>query len=418
MFLSALASADRLAVVSAAGEVATAWLGTLLHPQTLFNKLVGYVLDPDQKQPTTTVSRRLTDIVEDFEKRLPQPHIAAVKVELPPGRRRATPPGLAGVEVVSQGPDSNRLHLRTEVMAADPSAAASRAHARFVETVNAWRAGAPDLRVEVPASIDITMPNGVTIAVEVRSFRIAPPRLAVAPSWAHAQPSEQVRFSTVADAVTRAREELDQGRTAQAISTLWSATEALLRRDAETAIPHTDLEIRLTAPFLRYFAVRQFALLGVYLSMSRATRPRIRAPVDPARLWGNISSGQLQNQIVGRRPFLRLRIDTLVKMLTDSGTLQSVLFRVRGQIRDALFAARTIRNAYTHSRVRIAVEFEERYVYRWLETLVDVALNTALGQSRKPGFTMDAYLGSVPGRLASFEQRLAAGPPYEWLLAA
>ena len=58
--LRSAVTADRRSVVSAAGDLATAWLGTLIHPQTVFNKLVGYVLDPDQRQPTTTVSQRLT----------------------------------------------------------------------------------------------------------------------------------------------------------------------------------------------------------------------------------------------------------------------------------------------------------------------------------------------------------------------
>jgi hypothetical protein len=414
--LAAVGSADPSAVVSAAGDLASAWLGTLLHPQTLFNKLVGFVLDPDQKQPTTTVSQRLTATVQDFATRVPKPHTAAVRIDLPPAKRRPMPPGLAGVEVVSQSLEANRIELRTEVMAADPNAAASRGRGRFLETVSAWRAGAPELRIEIPASIDVTMPDGATIVVEVKSFRLAPPRLAVTPSWADAPASEQAKFSIVADALTRAREEVDQGRMAQAISILWSAAEAFLRRDSELTLPPADLEMRLAAPFLRYFVLRQWALLGLYLDMSRATRPRIRFPVDATRLWESISSRQLQGQIVGRRAFLRHRTESLLTMLSDPAPLRSVLAQVRREINEVLFAARPIRNAYTHSRVRIAVEFEERYVYRWLETLLDVALNNALGQSRRAGFTMDAHLGSLRGHLASFERRLATGPPYDWLL--
>src|SRR5207247_9534052 len=134
-----------LAVVSGAGDLATAWLGTLLHPQTVFSKLVGYVLDPDQKQPTTTVSQRLTEVLHDSARRVTQPHTVAVGIEMPAGKNRPAPPALAGVHVIAQAPASNRFDLRTEVMAADPNAAASRARARFIETVNAWRAGAPDL---------------------------------------------------------------------------------------------------------------------------------------------------------------------------------------------------------------------------------------------------------------------------------
>lgn len=416
VLIRALSGTDPSAVVTAAGDLAAGWLGALLHPQTVFNKLVGFVLDPDQKQPTTTVSQRLTATILDFAARVPQSHTVAARIDLPPAKRRPLPPGLAGVEVVSQGPESNGLELRTTVMAADPNAAASRGRARFVDTVTAWRAGATDLRLEIPTSIDVTMPDGVTIVVEVRSFRLARPRLAVTPSWADAPASEQARFSTVADALARAREEVDQGRIAQAISTLWSATEALLRRDSELSVPTAVLEARLAAPFLRYFTLRQWALLGLYLDMSRATKPRLRSPVDATNLWENISTGRLQGQIVGRRAFLRHRIERLLTTLSGLAPLTSVLDQLRGQIKDVIFAARVLRNAYTHSRVRVAVEFEERYVYRWLDTLLDVALNNALGRSRGAGFTVDAHLGSLDGHLASFERRLATGPPYEWLL--
>jgi hypothetical protein len=259
------------------------------------------------------------------------------------------------------------------------------------------------------------MPNGQTIVIQLQAFRIARPRLTVVPSWDKAPAAEQPRFMTAAEAVTRARDEVDDGRIAQAISTLWSATENLLRREGEESVTSANLEIRLAVPFLKYFPARQLALLGVYLDSSRSTRPRFRAPVDPSQLWTDLESGELQRRIVGRRVFLRRRINELLVLFHDAEALQGHLVDVRRRIRDVLFAARIIRNALLHSRLRVAAEFEERYVYRWFETLLDVTLNAALGQSRRTGFTLDSYLASLPGTLTSFEEHLAKGPPHSWL---
>jgi hypothetical protein len=91
---------------------------------------------------------------------------------------------------------------------------------------------------------------------------------------------------------------------------------------------------------------------------------------------------------------------------------------VEARLHTVLLAARTIRNLYVHSRTQLAYDFEVLYVYKWLDTLLDVFLNAALGASRAPEFDFDAYLGSLPTRIASFRRRVAAGGSFQWMVKA
>lgn len=409
-----LKAGDVLATCTAVGDLGAAWLGSFLHPRTVFNKLVGYVLDPDEKQPASPAIERLDDVIRDFDQRIPQRHAAVVMIQLPAGKRRP-PPALGGIQVIPVPGEVGRFQLRFEVDASDPGAAASQAGSRFADVLHAWRSSAPDLNAQLATSIDITMPDGKTVPIPLRPFRVAPPRVTVMPSWERAPVLDQPRFIAAAEAVARSRQEMDDGRVAQAVSTLWSATESVLRRDAEASILNAQLQTRIAAPFLKYFPSRQLALLGVFLDSSKATHPRTRSPVEPKRLWADLATGDLRDRITGRRVLLRHRLDELLVTFQDASALQVRLADIRHRIHDVLFAARTIRNVFVHSRIRVAAEYEERYVYRWLETLLDVTLNSMLGQSRKAGFTVDAHLASLPAVLESLERRVAAGPPYEWL---
>lgn len=235
-FEAALGSTDLAEIVNLAAEIASLWISNLIHPQTIFKKLVGHVLDPESQQRDSTVQDRLKRVVEDFSSRVLQRHRVSVCIKLP---RPWSPPEpvIAGVQADLEQ-EGKALALSTLVDATDPESAVWVGRALILRSLSTLRGRARDLELELPPTLRVTMPNGQEVEISCRLFRPAPPRLDTSATLATALPEDAGRFHELAGGLAEARQSFTLGKYTDAIVALWVALEQFIRLSSETSVPY------------------------------------------------------------------------------------------------------------------------------------------------------------------------------------
>ena len=385
------------------------WHKNLIDTRTIHKKLTGLVLDPQHQQTNSTVRDRLIQAVQDLSTRVPQPHSVTSSAEIVnrlPMDRLGPTAAAEGVAVSLAADNARRIVLTAEVQASDPLFAAHVGRQKFIECVRRWTQNAPKAVAAAFTDLAVTMPNGESVPIRLRSFAIAQPRMVVRNSdLSNAVPE----FSPLRSDLYAARERIAEGDLTGALTQLWSVSESLVRLSTEKWPSPDAFAERLSCSFLTYFALRQAVLMGRYFSEAKSTKPRTKFPIKSFDFANKIRSGEIKTRVLGNEWLAKQRLAFVSALLTDNAVLLNELLGLKARISRALLSLRVFRNAYIHGQIVLADDIEAAYLAKWVMTLIDQTLGDALRLSGSKSFSLDSHFAARVSVWNDFKQLLESG---------